>query len=60
MPNNALTPAHNLQHNCHARAGTTAHEKGAERRILPMDMLPCGHPGLALRSSNLWCHEPVT
>src|SRR2546430_8514610 len=59
-PREALIPANNLQHNCHARAGTTADEKGTERLMVPVDMIRCGHAGLALRSSNLWCHEPVT
>ncbi len=59
-PTDALEPINNLQHNYHARAGTTAHEKDAERRIVLMDMLRCDHAGLALRSSNLWCHEPAT
>jgi hypothetical protein len=60
MAEDALMPVNNLPHNCHARVGTTAYEKGAERLIVPVDMLPCGHAGLALRSSHLWCHEPVT
>ncbi len=60
MTDEALIPVDNLQHNCYAHAGTKTHEKSAARLSAQVDMIPCGHSGKALRSSHVWCHEPVT